>query len=375
VFVFLLTGTGLVATPAPGSIFALLLMTPPGYHIGVLAGVTVSTLVTFLIASTIIKGFTSDASEEDLDISIEKSKSFKLTPSSSASSATSSATSSSGINQRAVIVFACDAGMGSSAMGASMLGRALKERGVNAPVKNYAINEIPLDADIVVTHNQLISRAMSRVPNAAHISVNDFMDKTIINEVIRKLGTNATGIPPVEPPLDPPFIHVQPEEDIAPPIVNLETAPPLIPPRPGRNLNVLPLENIILNQTAVNKFEAINKLGEVMARKGLVSLEYIASMLEREKSQNTYIGSGISIPHGTNEGRKYVKKTGMVFMQFKDGIDFDGKTAYALFGIASNNDDHLGVISKLSGAISNQPDLDALIKSDNPERIYNAFKS
>ena len=318
VLTFVITGAGLVATPAPGSIFALMLMTPAGNHFGVLAGVAVSTTVTFLIASLILRRSKDEFSNENLEASKARSKDMK-------------GVKAADIDKTATIVFACDAGMGSSAMGASMLAKSLKDQGLNIPVKNYAIDEIPLTANIVVTHNQLTQRAKSRVPDAKHISVSDFMDKNIVNLVLESLSG-------------------------------------------GSEAEVMPIENIVLGQKAADKFEAIKMLGDFMVKQGIATAEYTDAMLEREKDQSTYMGRGIAIPHGTKEGRKHVLKTAIVFMQFKDGLDFEGKKVNALFGIASDGDQHLGIISKLAEKISGSGNIGELLKSDSQEEIYKAFK-
>ena len=316
VLTFVVTGAGLVATPAPGSIFALMLMTPAGNHFGVLAGVVASTAVTFLIASFILRRSKDEFSSENLEASKARSKDMK-------------AVKAVDIDEDVIIIFACDAGMGSSAMGASMLAKSLKDQGLNIPVKNYAIEEIPLTSNIVVTHNQLTQRAKSRVPNAKHISVSDFMDKNIVNLVLENLGGDS---------------------------------------------EIMPIENIVLGQRAPDKFEAIRMLGDFMVKQSIATPEYTDAMLEREKDQSTYMGCGIAIPHGTNEGRKHVLKTAIVFMQFKDGLDFEGEEANGLFGLASDGDQHLGILSKLAEKISNNDNIDELLKSDSQEEIYKAFK-
>ncbi|MCL1996945.1 MAG: PTS mannitol transporter subunit IICBA [Defluviitaleaceae bacterium] len=318
ILTFVLTGVGLVATPAPGSIFALMLMTPAGNHFGVLAGVVVSTVVTFLIAAMFVRG--SNLTMESLETSKEQTVALK------------GIHGAKNIDETTLVVFACDAGMGSSAMGASMLSKNLKTQGLNITVKNYAINEIPSAAQIVVTHNQLTSRAKERLPGAVHISVSDFMSKDITSQVLDKLSQNAAT-------------------------------------------EVFSPQNILLGQKAADKFEAITMVGELMVKNNIATDAYTRSMLEREKSISTYMGAGIAIPHGTSQGREHVLKTGIVFVQFKDGIDFDGKTAYALIGIASTDDNHLETISKLAGIVSENKGIEAVLKSDDVDLIYKTFSA
>jgi len=128
VLTFLLFDAGLVAVPSPGSIIALMIMTPKGHYISVLAGVIVATAVSFLISSIILKAAKAD-SEEDLSAAAEKMQQLKGKESKAAEMLTNQAQKDSGdaelqeneLDNVQKIVFACDAGMGSSAMGASIL--------------------------------------------------------------------------------------------------------------------------------------------------------------------------------------------------------------------------------------------------------------
>ncbi|MCC8180193.1 MAG: PTS mannitol transporter subunit IIBC, partial [Planctomycetes bacterium] len=85
------------------------------------------------------------------------------------------------------IIFACDAGMGSSAMSASILTKKLKEGGINAKVINKAVADIPPDADIVVTHRDLTERAKHTCPTAVHISINDYLNAPEYDQLVADL--------------------------------------------------------------------------------------------------------------------------------------------------------------------------------------------
>ena len=194
VLTFLLFDAGLVAVPSPGSIIALMIMTPKGHYISVLAGVIVATAVSFLISSIILKAAKAD-SEEDLSAAAEKMQQLKGKESKAAEMLTNQAQKDSGDaelqeNELAnvqKIVFACDAGMGSSAMGASILRNKVKKAGLNIEVTNTAINNLPDDADIVFTHKDLTDRAKAKLPNATHISVENFLNSPKYDELLEKL--------------------------------------------------------------------------------------------------------------------------------------------------------------------------------------------
>jgi mannitol PTS system EIICBA or EIICB component len=183
VFTFNLFNAGLVAAPSPGSIVSLLAMTPKGNYVGVLAGVLVATAVSFAVASLILK--TGKAiEEEDLTSAAAKMEEMKGKKSSVSEALTKTEIDP---NQVEKIVFACDAGMGSSAMGASILRNKTKKAGLEVTVINTAISNLPDDADVVVTHKDLTDRAKAKLPNATHISVENFLNSPKYDELINSL--------------------------------------------------------------------------------------------------------------------------------------------------------------------------------------------
>jgi len=182
-------GAGLVATPSPGSIFAYIAMTPKGGLFPVLAGVVTATVASFLVAALLLKTSRKAAeSGDELEAATAKMKAMK---------AESKGQSHAAAGQEAVvraagdvrkIVFACDAGMGSSAMGASVLRKKLQAAGSEVTVTNKAIGDIPDDADIVVTQRTLTDRARLKAPNAEHISIGNFMNAPEYEELVKRLG-------------------------------------------------------------------------------------------------------------------------------------------------------------------------------------------
>ena len=173
VFTNVIFGSGLVAAPSPGSIFALIAMSPKGGLLPVLAGVLVATVVSFLVASVLIKK--KDANEE----SFESAKSHMVDLKGKKSSVVSTSVKK--------IIVACDAGMGSSAMGASKLKNKVKKAGLDIEVYNTAINDLPDDVDIVITHNQLTDRARGAAPKATHISLDDFIMTDVYDKLVEEL--------------------------------------------------------------------------------------------------------------------------------------------------------------------------------------------
>ncbi|GGI44557.1 PTS system mannitol-specific EIICB component [Paenibacillus marchantiophytorum] len=185
-FTFSLFGAGLVAPPSPGSIFAYIAMAPKGNMLPIFSGVITSTIVSFAVGSLLLK--TSKQSEsEDLDQATARMKEMKQAPAAAAAEQVAAPVAKPTTNVQK-IVFSCDAGMGSSAMGASILRKKMKEAAIDITVINTAISEIPMDADIVITHKSLTDRARNKAPQAEHISIENFMKSPAYDELVERLS-------------------------------------------------------------------------------------------------------------------------------------------------------------------------------------------
>ncbi len=184
VFTFSVLHAGLVAPPSPGSIFAFIAMAPKGGLLSVLAGVLTAAAVSFFIATLLLKASKQDTEENDLDQATIKMQELKGKRSETASVTEAPAEVAKPVNK---VVFACDAGMGSSAMGASTLRKKFKDAGLDITVINTAINEIPEDADVVITHKNLTERAKQKIPHAEHISIENFLNSPEYDRLVQRL--------------------------------------------------------------------------------------------------------------------------------------------------------------------------------------------
>ncbi|TXJ36087.1 PTS mannitol transporter subunit IICB [Brachyspira aalborgi] len=186
---------GLIAVPAPGSIIAMLAVTPKGGFIATIGSVLISAIITFLLSSIFVK---KSHSEENLEEAIEKSKSNKSLNSNDTKNEEKNIISQ--INEMTLeealknnikinkIVVACDAGMGSSAMGATILKKLATEKGIeNITIVNSAISNLDDSADIIITQKSLTALAKEKMPNKIHLSINNFMDKNFYKEVLDKI--------------------------------------------------------------------------------------------------------------------------------------------------------------------------------------------
>jgi len=188
VLVNVIFGSGLVAPASPGSIIAVLGMCKANSYLGVILSVIVATVVTFLIASIILKASHSDS--EDLDeakAKMEEMKNKKPEDGEAVEEKTEEPAKEIDYSKLRKIVFACDAGMGSSAMGATILTKKLKEAGIDVTVPHYALNDIPEDTEVIVTHKALVFRAEKKVPGAVIFPITNFMGGSEYDEIVEKL--------------------------------------------------------------------------------------------------------------------------------------------------------------------------------------------
>jgi PTS system mannitol-specific IIC component len=200
-------GAGLRAPAAPGSIIAVLAETASGSYVGVILSVLLAAATSFLICSVLLKldrNKGGDLAEATAEMEAMKgtrsSVAGYLTPEEEAVQdeldAAGVAHHGSGARMPIhSIVFACDAGMGSSAMGASVLRNKIKKAGFgDVDVKNVAIANLTDDVDLIVTHQDLTPRARTMSPSAQHVSVDNFMNSPQYDAIVEQLKTtNAEG--------------------------------------------------------------------------------------------------------------------------------------------------------------------------------------
>ena len=180
-FTFQALGAGLQAPASPGSIIAIMAMAPQGGHLSVLLGVLVGAAVSFFVAALILKGdkSTDELAFEDAVASTQEAKT---------QSKGLKATDIKGVSN---IIFACDAGMGSSAMGASILRKKIKEANLAQEVTNSAINNLIDDSNsLIVTQIELQERAKQKAPNARFVAVENFLNSPKYDEIVRELTGN-----------------------------------------------------------------------------------------------------------------------------------------------------------------------------------------
>lgn len=327
---YTLFNCGLKGPASPGSIIAYLSMAPKGETLMVLLGVLIAAGVSFLVASPIIK--LSNAKGTSLEAAKDQMQTMKAQSKGQKSILTAKK-----------IVFACDAGMGSSAMGATKFRNRLKAVRPDIVVTNTSVDNIPSDCDIAVVQTVLADRARECAPNAVLITIGNFLADPALDDLFFQLSTG-----------DPLMTEAVNEE------TEIQTS---IDP------NILVPEGIILNQKSVTKEEAITAAGQLLTDLGYVDKEYIPLMLEREKIVTTYIGMGLAIPHGTTHDEGIIHKTGIVLIQYPEGIDFGDEKAQLVIGIAGKGGEHMEILSKICTALEDETILEKMKTTDDKEWI------
>lgn len=333
IFWFSVTDCGLVGPASPGSIIAYLMMTPGSDMFKVIVGVLIAAGISFVVASPIVKmagGKSLEEAQNEMQSMKAASKGETVVP--------GTIERSSEIKK---IIFACDAGMGSSAMGATKFRNRIKNDRPDITVKNTSVDNIPADCDIAVVQTTLAARAKKSAPQAQLITIGNFL---------------------ADPALD--ALYVQLTTGDAPAAPAGENTDIVIPDTPIKK-QVIIADGIKLGQKPVTKEEAIQAAGELLVKLGYVDESYIDAMQEREKLVSTYMGMGVAIPHGTTEAKGTVKKTGIVFIQYPEGVDFGTEKAQLVFGIAGIGDEHLDLLSKLCTLLEDPALLETLKTTDD----------
>ena len=311
----LLFDSGLRAPAAPGSIIAVWLQAPASSLVGVTLSVLFAGAVSFSVAAILLR---LDKSPDDGDLTAATAD-MEAMKGKKSSIAGALAGADAGKEIRS-IVFACDAGMGSSAMGASVLRKKIQSAGHGeVTVINKAISDLSDTYDLVVTHQDLTERARQKTPSAIHVSVDNFMGSPRYDEIVELIDQSSAGGAAVE----------------------ADTSDEV-------EIDILLASSIILGGRAKDRDAAIDEAGHLLVQAGAVDEAYVASMHDREQSVSTFMGNGLAIPHGTNEAKGSIRRTAISFVRYDLPLDWNGKQAEFVIGIAGAGDDHLALLSRIA---------------------------
>ena len=339
-----ITKAGLVGPSAPGSIIAFMSMSPKSSIVITAIGVLIAAAVSFLVSSPIVKM----AGSKSLEDAQKKTSDMKATSKGTKAEVLSGADVKTENIKK--IVFACDAGMGSSAMGATKFRNRIKPLNLGITVTNTSVDNVPADADVVVCQYILQDRAVKSAPQARLVAIGNFLQDPNLDAFYEELaaGTNET------------FVSETVDESQIKEEKKVKKA-------------VLKKEGIKTGLKSVDKETAIRAAGQLLCDLGFTDEAYIQAMVDRENMVSTYMGMGVAIPHGTSDAKENVKKTGIVVMQYPEGVDFGEEKAYLIIGIAGVGDEHLEILGNIVASLEDEELLENLKKDADIDTIIKTF--
>lgn len=341
-----ITKAGLVGPSAPGSIIAFMSMSPKSSIVITALGVLIAATVSFLVSSPIVKM----AGSKSLEDAQKKTSDMKAESKGQAAEVLSGADVKADDIKK--IVFACDAGMGSSAMGATKFRNRIKPLNLGITVTNTSVDNVPADADVVVCQYILQDRAVKSAPQARLVAIGNFLQDPNLDTFYAELEgrANATSAPA-------PAVEAEPE----------------VKEEKKAKKAVLKKEGIKTGLKSVDKETAIRAAGQLLCDLGFANEDYIQAMVDRENMVSTYMGMGVAIPHGTSNAKETVKKSGIVVMQYPEGVDFGDEKAYLVIGIAGVGDEHLEILGNIVASLEDEELLETLKKNADVDTIMKTF--
>ena len=341
-----ITKAGLVGPSAPGSIIAFMSMSPKSSIVITALGVLIAAAVSFLVSSPIVKM----AGSKSLEDAQKKTSDMKAESKGQAAEVLSGADVKTDDIKK--IVFACDAGMGSSAMGATKFRNRIKPLNLGITVTNTSVDNVPADADVVVCQYILQDRAVKSAPQARLVAIGNFLQDPNLDTFYAELEgrANTTSAPA-------PAVEAEPE----------------VKEEKKAKKAVLKKEGIKTGLKSVDKETAIRAAGQLLCDLGFANEDYIQAMVDRENMVSTYMGMGVAIPHGTSNAKETVKKSGIVVMQYPEGVDFGDEKAYLVIGIAGVGDEHLEILGNIVASLEDEELLETLKKNADVDTIMKTF--
>ena len=330
---------GTVAAVSPGSFFALLAMTPKGGFAANIAGYVVALVVSAAIVGIILK---FDKTEDPDELPTVNKPNFNKKVVKKAA------------GKIEKIFFACDAGMGSSVMGVSLMKNKVEEAGLPVEVEHISVKNITEEPDLIVTTNALKARVEDTIAKYEKeipvFGVDNLLDESKYDELIAMLKETGMGT-------QMPKVTAKEEKT------------------PEAKKDLFTEENIILNAKVKDKTEAIKLAGSLLKDHGYIEPEYIDAMIQRDKEASVYLGNHFAIPHGVAGSEKYIKKSGISFVQIPDGVDFDGETAYVMVGIAGKDGEHIEILGNIAAVCTDLDNIEKLRTAKDKQEVLDIFKT
>ncbi|MGP5717655.1 PTS sugar transporter subunit IIA [Brachybacterium tyrofermentans] len=430
VFVNVLFNTGLKAPASPGSILAIYGVAARDSYLGITLAVLAAAGVSFLLSTLFLKiGKQDDGDIAAATAKMEEMKGKKssvagaLTGAGAGAGAAAAADGSGHTGRIDKIVFACDAGMGSSAMGATVLRKKVRAAGFDdVEVTNKAISSLNDEWDVVVTQKELTDRARQRTGSAVHVSVDQFMNSPRYDEVVELVherndpkaddaaesapaettadaagagtagagtgagataaaagagavgaGAGAAGAAATEGHGRRAAEQSREEQAGAAGASSDGSAATGTPDATNASPEILSPESIVLTGTATDSASGIDEAGALLVGAGAVDQGYVDAMHAREATVSTFMGNGLAIPHGTNDAKSTIKRSAMSFVRFPDGIEWNGNPTKFVIGIAGVGNEHLELLQKVAMTFSDPAQVERLEQATSAEEILAIF--
>ncbi|MDO4616051.1 MAG: PTS mannitol transporter subunit IICBA [Lachnospiraceae bacterium] len=324
---------GTVAAVSPGSFLALMAMTPKSAYLVNIFAYFAATAVAFLVTAFFLRRDKAPEITESAGKPAGKNEALDVDVSGT-------------VNK---VAFACDAGMGSSVMGVAILSKKLRKAGIDVEICHTPINEIPKDADLIVTNQNLADRAAKAAPGKPILTLTNFMNEEEydqITETIRQLKEKEES------------------GSVLPAGGSVETSS-----EDAAEKIHLSDQDIVLNAKFPDKKTAIEACADILIQNGYVEKQYKQDMIRRDEEASVYLGNGVALPHGLAESKDTVKRAGICFIQVPEGVDFDGETAYLLVGVAGKKDDHVTILAHVAQALMDDENIEKLKKTGSKEEV------
>lgn len=341
---------GMLGVISPGSIISVILMSPPGKTFLILLAEAIAAGVSFTVAAFILKlghkNTESDPTtlkENPFTPDYKKESGKRLMESIGATAHTE-------IPRH--IVFSCDAGMGSSALGATRFRERIKTLQLDVKVTHSSVSDIPSDADIVVCQKRLAQRARGNAPQVQVIEIDNFLQDPALDslfESLQALCTSSSSTP-------------APKEDA-------ETEARKTPED-----GVITPELIMLQAEPKDKWEAIRMAASLLEEAGCTDPSYADEMIKRETEASTYMGMGLAIPHGTAQAKQSVSKTSICVVQCPQGVMWDDEQAHLVIGIAAKGEEHLELLQKICEALEDESKMEKIKNTTVKNDIISTLK-
>jgi multiphosphoryl transfer protein len=130
-----------------------------------------------------------------------------------------------------------------------------------------------------------------------------------------------------------------------------------------------------LGASPATKEQAISDAGSMLLAAGYIDADYVRSLLAREQVANTYLGSGVAIPHGMVQDRALVRKTGVAVLQVPGGVVWnEGQVARLVVAIAAQSDEHIDVLRRLTRLMGDEAALRRVLDARDPRDVVAALE-